>query len=89
MDVAAEYGVNSVSFGITDNRVLKFADKIDCIFHPLLRIGAERPIAQTEPAPDEVDQRIERKQELIAKIAGKGEPARVLHNSIQFMPMND
>ena len=89
MNVAAENGVHPVSLRITHNRVFKFADEIDRVLDSLLRVGAERPIAETEAAADEIDQRIQRKQKLVTKIAGESEPARVLHDRIQFVSMND
>ena len=74
---------------VTHDRVFKFADEIDRVLDPLLRVGAERPITEPEAAAHEVDQRIEREQELVAKVAGEGEPAHVLDHRIQLVSVND
>ncbi|MEY2504402.1 MAG: hypothetical protein QOG27_682, partial [Verrucomicrobiota bacterium] len=89
MDMPAEHGIDPVALGVADNRRFEFPDEIHGVLDPLLGVGTERPIAEAEPPPDKVDQRIEAKQELVAKVAGKGEPARVLDHRIELVSMND
>lgn len=63
--------------------------KLPASFTLLFRIRATRPVAETEAAPDEIDERIERKQELINKVARECEAFHVLHDGIEFVAMND
>ena len=89
MDVAAEDGIHMVAFRIMRHSSFEFADKAHRVFHTPLGVSAERPIAKTEAAPDEIDERIEREQKLITKIARECEPFHVLHHGIEFVAMND
>ena len=63
--------------------------KLAASFTLLFRIRAARPAAEIEAAPDEIDERIERKQELITKVARECEPFHVLYDGIEFVAMND
>src|SRR6266700_4710719 len=74
MNVAAEDSIHPVAFRIMRHSSFEFADKAHRIFHTPLGVSAERPIAKTEAAPDEIDERIEREQKLITKVASKREP---------------
>ena len=89
MNVAAEHRLHRVVLGVTDDRRLELAHEINCILNPLLCVSAQRPIPKAEPPPHEIDQRIEAEQKLVAKIAGEGEPPRVLDHRVQLMAMND
>ena len=59
MDVATEHGVHVMPHRIMRHSSFEFADEADRVFHTPLGVSAERPVAETEAAPDEVDQRIE------------------------------
>src|SRR5688572_16166203 len=89
VNVAAEHRLYRVVLSVTDDGRLELADEIDGVLDPLLRVSAQRPVAQAKPPPHEIDQRIEAEQKLVAKIAGEGEPARVLHHRVQLVAMND
>ena len=89
MDMAAQNGVDPVALGVSDDRAFKFTDEIDRVLNSFLGVSAERPIAEPESASDEVDQRIKRKEELVAKVARECEPARVLHDRIQLVTMDN
>src|SRR5947208_16959074 len=52
----------------------EFSDETYCVLYSSLGIGAEGPVAQTEPPPHKIDERIEREQKLIAKVACEREP---------------
>ena len=70
----------------------EFADKADRVFYTPLGVSAERPVTETEAAPDEINERIERKQKLINEIAGECEPshpAAAGHHHIEFVAMNN
>ena len=89
MDMSTEDSLNRVSFGISNNRVFECPNKINCVFHSFLCVGAEGPIAESKTAPDKINQRIKGKKQLVAEIAGEGEPTNVLHDGVEFMPVND
>ena len=82
VDMAAENGVHLIAFGVMRHGSFEFADKADCVFYPLLCVCAQRPIPETEAAPDKIDERIDREQKLVTNVAGEREPLHVLHHSI-------
>src|SRR5438552_2389450 len=59
MNVAAQNSINPKLLGIADDRLFEFADEAYCVFHPLLRVSAERPIAESKSPAYEIDRRIE------------------------------
>ena len=59
MYVPAKDGVHIITFRIMRHSSFEFADETHRVFHTSLRIGAERPVPETEPAPDEIDERVE------------------------------
>ena len=89
MNVTAEYGVHFITFRIMRHSSFEFADEAHRVLHSSLCIRAERPVCQTEAASDEIDERIEREQKLIAKVPGKRQPFHVLNHGIKLVPMND
>ena len=89
VDVAAKHGVYVMALRVMRHGGFESADKAHRIFHASLGVGAERPVAQAEAAPDEIDKRIEREQKLIPKVAGERQPLHVLHHSIEFVAVND
>ena len=92
VDMPAEHGVHIIAVRIMRHSSFEFSDKAHRVFHALFGISAERPVAETEAAPDEINERIERKQKLIPKVAGECEPfhpAAAGHHHIQFVAMND
>src|SRR5438552_1394460 len=92
MDVAAENGVDVVTFGVVRHSSFEFANEADRVFHTPLGICAEGPVAETEAAPDEINERIEREQKLITNVTGKREPlhpAAAGHHHIEFVAVND
>src|SRR4029077_2108757 len=52
VDVATQYGINVVSFRVMSHSGFEFTDEAYSVFHRSLGIRAERPITQTEAAPD-------------------------------------
>src|ERR1700747_171706 len=59
MDMAAEHCVHVIAARIMRHSTFEFADKADRVFHPPLGVSAERPVAETEAAPHEINQGIE------------------------------
>ena len=55
MDMAAEHCVHIIAIRIMRHGSLEFSDKAHRIFHAPLGVSAERPVAQTEAAPDEIN----------------------------------
>ena len=92
MDVPTQHGVHMIPLRVMRHSGLKFPDETYRVFHGLFSIGAEGPVAQTETAPDEIDERIEREQKLVAKVARKREPlhsAAAGHHHVEFVTMNN
>src|SRR5439155_11839029 len=85
----AQNCVNGIVFRVADNGGFKFSDETDGVFYALFHVSAQRPIAETEPPPEEIDRRIQRKQKLITNVAGECQPLHVLHDRIQFVAVND
>src|SRR5947209_9688651 len=71
------------------DRFLEFADEVDRVLHPLLRISTERPIATPEEPADKIDRRVKREQELVANVTDESEPADILHDGIELVPVDD
>src|SRR6266571_4298938 len=84
VNVPAQNCVNGIFFRVAHNGGFKFSDETDGVFHALLHVSAQRPIAETEPPADEVDRRIQRKQNLISNVAGERQQLHVLHDSVQL-----
>src|SRR5215475_11948875 len=74
MDVSAQHGVHVIPLCVMRHSSFEFADKTHGILHSSLGIRAERPEAQAETTPDEVNKWIERKEKLVAEVTGKREP---------------
>jgi len=92
MDMAAEHGVNMIAFRVMCDGSFEFADKAHGVFHTPLCISAERPVAETKAAPDEINERIELEQRLITNVASEREPfhpAAAGHHHIEFVAVND
>ena len=91
MDVATQHGVHVIALRVMRHSGLEFAYEAHRVLYSSLGIRAERPEAQTETAPDEVDERIERKEKLVADISSKREPfhpAPAGHHHVELVTMN-
>ncbi len=88
MDVATQHGVHVIALRVMCHSGFEFADETYGVLHSSFCIRAERPEAQTETAPDEVDERIERKEKLVAEVTRKREPLHVLHHGVELMTVN-
>src|SRR6266446_7557743 len=74
MYMAAEHGVHIIAVRITRYSSFEFSDKAYRVLHTPLGISAERPVAEAEATPDKINERIQREQKLITKVAGECEP---------------
>src|SRR4051794_8801466 len=59
MNVPAQNSMGVVALGIMSDRRLEFANEAHRILDPALGIRAKRPVTQTEPSPNEIDERIQ------------------------------
>src|SRR6516165_8091509 len=59
MDVTTQHGVHMIALRVMRHSSFEFADETHGVLHSSLGIRAERPEAQAETAPDEVDEWIE------------------------------
>ena len=92
MDVATQHGVHVIALRVMRHRGLEFADETHGVLHSSLRVRAERPEAQAETAPDEVDEGIERKEKLVADVTRKRQPlhpAAAGHHHVEFVTVNN
>ena len=89
VNVTAHHCIDRIFLRILHNRGFKFSDETDRVFNALLHRGTKRPITEAEATPEKIDERIEREQELITKVARKGEPLHILHNGVELVPVND
>src|SRR2546430_16012968 len=87
--MTARNSIDRRFFGVAHNLFFKSADETDGVLHPLLGVGAERPVTETESAADKIDKRIEREQKLVANVAEIGQPLHVLHDCVQLMTVDD
>ena len=60
MDVSTQHRVHRVPLRVMYDCFLKFADETYRILYSLFGVSAQRPVAEPETAPDEIDQWIER-----------------------------
>src|SRR5437899_1042130 len=88
VDVATENSIDRKLLRVTNNLFFVSANETDCVLDSFFCIGTERPITETESAAHQVDRRVEREQELVAKVTCKGEPLHVLHHGVELVPMN-
>src|SRR6266700_3461593 len=88
MNAAAQNSINPELLGVADYRLFEFADEAYCVLHSLLRVSAERPVAESKSPAHEIDRRIKREQKLVSGIAKISEPFRVLDDGVEFMPVN-
>src|SRR2546430_5854752 len=51
MDMTAQNSIDREFFGVAHNLFFKSADETDRVLHPLLRVGAQRPVTETESGP--------------------------------------
>src|SRR5438876_10371683 len=65
VDVATEDSVDRKFLCITNDLFLEPTDKTDRVLDSFFRVGAQRPIAETESTAHETDRRIKREQELV------------------------
>src|SRR5207244_12036559 len=68
---------------------LESSDEAYRVLDAFLRVGAERPVTEAEPAAHEINRRIEREQEVVANVAREGEPLYVLHHRVELVPVNN
>ena len=88
VDVATEDSVDRKFLCITNDLFLEPTDKTDRVLDSFFRVGAQRPIAETESTAHEIDRRIKREQELVTNVTREREPLHVLHYCIELVPMN-
>ena len=89
MNVAADDAVHRVILRVTHNRLLEFADERDGVLDALFRVSAQGPVAEPEQPPELVERSVQAEQKLVAGVADEGEPLDVLHDGIEFVPVND
>ncbi len=68
---------------------LESSDEAYRVLDLFLRVGAERPVTEAEPAAHEINRRIEREQESVANVAREREPLYVLHHGVELVPVNN
>ena len=68
VDVATEDSIDRKFRCVTYDLFLEPADKADRVLYSLLGVGAERPVTEAESAADEIDEGIQREQELVANV---------------------
>ena len=92
MDVPTQHCIDAVAFRVMSHSGFEFTDEAHGVLHPSLGIRAEGPVTQTETAPDKVDERIERQEKLIAKVARERQPlhpAAAGHYHVEFVTVNN
>ena len=58
MNVTAQNGIHPELLGVANYCLLEFADETDRVLHSLLRVSAERPVAESKSPAHEIDRRI-------------------------------
>src|SRR5215471_14353525 len=64
VDMPTQHGVHAIALCVMRNSGFELTDETYRVLHRSLGIRAERPVPQTETAPDKVDERIEREEKL-------------------------
>lgn len=89
VNVPAKHTINRKLFRVVDDFFLKPANKTDRVLDSLLGVGAQGPVTEAESSAEEIDERIERQQELVTDIAEKRQPLHILHDGIKLVPVDD
>src|SRR5215471_5775800 len=92
MDVTTQHGVHVIALRVMRHSGFEFADETYGVLHSSLGISAERPETQTETAPDEIDEWIEREKKLVADVPREREPLHppaAGNYHVEFVTMNN
>ena len=89
VDVTAEDRIDTVVAREPNDGFLKFANEAHDIFDLGFHIGAEGPVAEPEELTEEIDDAVAAHEEDIAYVPEVGQPAEVLDDGIEFMPVDD
>ena len=89
MNVPTQHSIDMIALGVFHHRRFELANETHRVFVAPFHISAERPITTPEAPANEIDQRIKLEQKLVTDDADKGEPLHVLHNSVEFVSVND
>ena len=89
VDVAADYPVHAPLPGGVDDRGLEVAHVLHRLFHLLLQIGGERPVAEAQPPPGDVEPAVEPQQQVVGAAAQVGQPLVVHHHAVELVPVQD
>ena len=87
--MAAEDALHIVVLGVAHDGLLEFPNKADDIFDLGFHISAERPVAEAGEAADEINDPIAPHEQDIADVSQMREPAHVLDNRVEFVPVHD
>ena len=89
VDVTAEDRIDFVVAGEANHGFLEFSDEADDIFDLRFHIGAEGPVAEPEESAEEIDDAVAAHEQHIADVPEVGQPAEVLDDGIEFVPVDD
>src|SRR5262249_31182148 len=89
MDVAADHALGAVTPRLGCERRLERADIVDRVLDLLLGPLRQRPVAHTEHAAEEVHQTVHLDRKIVGLVTEMSEPARVLHDEIEDVAVND
>jgi hypothetical protein len=89
VDVTAEDRIDTVVAREPNDGFLEFSNEAHDIFDLGFHVGAEGPVAEPEEPTEEIDDAIAAQEQHIAYVPEVGQPAEVLDDGIEFMPMDD
>ena len=89
VDMSAEDRIDSVVAGEPNDGFLEFSNEAHDIFNLCFHIGAEGPVAEAKESAEEINEPIAAHEQHIADVPEVGQPAEILDDGIEFMPVDN
>ena len=89
MDVAADHAVVAFFPAVSGKIAFKFKNKIHCLFHTVLEIPAETPVAKAHAPPDPVEPVVHCEHKVIGPVSQKCYPGRQARDAIKQVAVCD
>ena len=89
MDVAAHHAVDAAAARFARHRMLVVVDELYGVLDLVLEVGRQRPVGQAELAAAPVVGRVDAERGGVGPVAQDGEPARVAHDAVELVTVDD
>src|SRR5579883_1312869 len=89
VDMAAHHAVDAAAARFARHRALIVADELHGVLDLVFEVSRQRPVGQAEPPAGPVEQRVEPERGVVGPVAQDREPARVAHDAVELVAMDD